>query len=107
MRMISATSNPKSSRIPANSVAAFSRAAFEIVDRISEIRAPTLVIAGDYDILILPENGRILAEKIPDAEFRSIEGAGHLFWISHPEGTYSEVAGFLDGKETLGTEAVE
>jgi len=45
----------------------------------SEIRAPTLVMAGDSDILIPPENGRILAEKIPGAEFRTIEGAGHLF----------------------------
>jgi len=76
--------------------------AFEIGDRISEIRAPTLVMAGDSDILIPPENGRILAEKIPGAEFRSIEGAGHLFWISHPNETYSAVAEFLEGNETLG-----
>jgi 3-oxoadipate enol-lactonase len=71
--------------------------AFEIGDRISEIRAPTLVMAGDSDILIPPENGRILAEKIPGAKFRTIEGAGHLFWISHPDETYSEVVGFLEG----------
>jgi len=75
--------------------------AFEIGDRISEIRAPTLVMAGGSDILIPPENGRILAEKIPGAEFRSIEGAGHLFWISHPNETYSAVAGFLEGNETV------
>ncbi len=70
--------------------------AFEIGDRVSEIRAPTLVLAGDSDILIPPENGRILAEKIPGAEFRTIEGAGHLFWISHPNETYSEVVEFLE-----------
>jgi 3-oxoadipate enol-lactonase len=72
--------------------------AFDIGDRISEICAPTLVIAGDSDILIPPENGRILAEKIPGAEFCEIEGAGHLFWISHPNETYSAVAGFLEGR---------
>ncbi|HII07467.1 MAG TPA: alpha/beta fold hydrolase [Methanotrichaceae archaeon] len=72
-----------------------------IGDRISEIRAPTLVIAGDSDILIPPENGRILAEKIPGAEFRSIEGAGHLFWISHPNETYSAVTGFLESKNLI------
>jgi 3-oxoadipate enol-lactonase len=70
-----------------------------IGDRISEIRAPKLVIAGDSDILTPPENGRILAEKIPGAEFRTIEGAGHLFWISHPNETYSAVVGFLEGRE--------
>ena len=74
--------------------------AFDIGDRISEISAPTLVIAGDSDILIPPENGRILAENIPGAEFCEIEGAGHLFWISHPNETYSAVAGFLEGNET-------
>jgi hypothetical protein len=56
-------------------------------------------MAGDSEILILPENGRTLAEKIPGAEFREIEGAGHLFWISHPNETYSAVAGFLGENE--------
>jgi len=69
--------------------------AFAIGDRISEIGAPTLVLAGDSDILIPPENGRILADGIPGAEFQTIEGAGHLFWISHPNETFSMVAEFL------------
>ena len=71
--------------------------AFDIGDRLEEIRAPTLVMAGDSDILIPPENGLILAEKIPGAELRIIEGAGHLFWISHPEETVEAVVGFLGG----------
>jgi len=50
--------------------------AFAIGYRISEIRAPALAMACDSDILIPPENGRILAEKIPGAEFREIEGRG-------------------------------
>jgi 3-oxoadipate enol-lactonase len=74
--------------------------AFAIGDRLPEVRAPTLVLAGDSDILIPPENGRILAEKIPGAEFCTIGGAGHLFWISHPNKTYPAVAEFLEGNET-------
>lgn len=62
-------------------------------------------MAGDSDILIPPENGRILADGTPGAEFRIIEGAGHLFWISHPNETLSEVAGFLEEDET--SESVE
>ena len=69
--------------------------AFDIGGRLAEIRAPTLVIAGDSDILIPPENGLILAEKIPGAELREIKGAGHLFWISHPEETVVAVVEFL------------
>jgi 3-oxoadipate enol-lactonase len=71
--------------------------AFNIGDRISEISSPTLVLAGDSDILIPPENGWILADAIPEAEFRTIEGEGHLFWISHPNETFSAVAEFLEG----------
>jgi pimeloyl-ACP methyl ester carboxylesterase len=37
----------------------------------------------------------ILAEKIPGAELREIKGAGHLFWISHPEETVVAVVEFL------------
>jgi 3-oxoadipate enol-lactonase len=72
--------------------------AFNIGDRISEIHAPTLVLAGDSDILVPPENGRILAESISGAELHVIEGAGHLFWISHPNETCSALVGFLDDK---------
>jgi len=72
--------------------------AFDIVDRISEICALTLVLTGDSDILVPPENGRILAESIPGAELHVIEGAGHLFWISHPNETFSTLVEFLDDK---------
>jgi pimeloyl-ACP methyl ester carboxylesterase len=41
-----------------------------------------------------------LAEGIPGAELHTIEGAGHLFWISHPNETYSAVVEFLDENET-------
>lgn len=72
--------------------------AFDIVDRMSEICAPTLVLTGDSDILVPPENGRILAESIQGAELHVIEGAGHLFWISHPNETFSALVEFLDDK---------
>jgi len=41
-----------------------------------------------------------LAEGIPGAELHTIEGAGHLFWISHPNETFSAVVEFLEGNET-------
>jgi 3-oxoadipate enol-lactonase len=44
---------------------------FDMGDRISEIHAPTLVLTGDSDILIPPENSRILAESISEAEASS------------------------------------
>jgi pimeloyl-ACP methyl ester carboxylesterase len=51
---------------------------------VSEIRAPTLVVHGDEDVLIPPENGRRLAELIPDAEL-STWSAAHLYFTDEPE----------------------
>jgi len=53
--------------------------AFDTYDRLPEIRVPTLVMAGSADMLIPPENARILASRIPAARLRIFEGAGHGF----------------------------
>jgi 3-oxoadipate enol-lactonase len=52
---------------------------FDSYDRLPELRIPTLVIHGTEDRLIPAENGRRLAERIPDAELVLLEGAGHLY----------------------------
>ncbi|OYD06758.1 alpha/beta fold hydrolase [Paludifilum halophilum] len=46
-------------------------------ERLPEVDAPTLVMHGNEDILIPPENANLLAERIPDAEVRLFEDAGH------------------------------
>ena len=45
------------------------------------IKAPTLVLAGDQDVLIPPKNSGILAERIPGARLEIIKGGGHQFVI--------------------------
>ncbi len=50
--------------------------AHDLLDRLLEIRAPALVLIGDSDVLVPPENSRILVESISGAELRVIEGAG-------------------------------
>jgi pimeloyl-ACP methyl ester carboxylesterase len=37
----------------------------------------------------------LIAERIPGAQILEIEGAGHIFWISHPEETVKMVTDFL------------
>lgn len=49
-------------------------------DRLPEIEASTLVMTGTDDMLIPPENSRILAERIPGAKLVEYEGKGHGFW---------------------------
>jgi pimeloyl-ACP methyl ester carboxylesterase len=50
---------------------------FDTFDRLSQVRAPTLVLRGRRDILIPPENGSILAEAIPDARLVNLEKSAH------------------------------
>ncbi len=49
------------------------------------------------DILVPPENSRILAERIPNARLRVIEGGGHQFLIEQPNDFNNAVLEFLLG----------
>ncbi|HEX5780655.1 MAG TPA: alpha/beta fold hydrolase [Solirubrobacteraceae bacterium] len=51
---------------------------------VADIRAPTLVVHGDEDVLIPPANGERLAELIPGAEL-SMWSAAHLYFTDEPE----------------------
>ncbi len=64
-------------------------------DRLPRIKAPTLVLTGDRDVLIPPENSKILAERIPGAELNIIPGGGHQVLVEQPEACNSAVLEFL------------
>ena len=46
-------------------------------DRAEEIKVPAVIIHGTADPVINFGHAKILAEKIPGAEFFKLEGAGH------------------------------
>jgi pimeloyl-ACP methyl ester carboxylesterase len=56
---------------------------FDVSDRLWRIDAPTLVLAGERDVIVPPERQRALASRIAGARFATIEGAGHLGFLSH------------------------
>jgi pimeloyl-ACP methyl ester carboxylesterase len=68
---------------------------FDSYDRLPQIKAKTLVIHGDVDVLVPPPNGRILAERIPGAEFRTLPGIAHMFFWEAPEKSAAMVTEFL------------
>ena len=47
------------------------------LERLHDLRVPTLVIHGVDDVLIPVENGRLIAEAVPGARLIEIEGMGH------------------------------
>ena len=47
------------------------------VERLKQVRVPTLVIHGLDDVLVPVENGRRVAEAVPGARLIELEGMGH------------------------------
>ena len=64
-------------------------------ERLSTLAIPTLILTGDRDVLVPPENSRILHEQIAGSRLETITGAAHNFPNSHPEETARLVTGFL------------
>jgi pimeloyl-ACP methyl ester carboxylesterase len=54
-------------------------------DRLGAIDCPTLVVHGDEDNLVVPENGHTLAAAIPGAELMLLSGAAHLYVTDVPD----------------------
>lgn len=65
-------------------------------DLLGKIVAPTLVISGDGDRIIPPENSNTLSQKIPGAKQEIIHNAAHAFCFSHPETTATAIINFLE-----------
>lgn len=72
-------------------------ATFDAEARISEIKAPTLVITGDEDTLVPPINSHNLAKQIAGARLIVIEGGSHMFFIEQAEKFNSAVIDFIEG----------
>ncbi len=62
-------------------------AAHEAERRLGALRVPTLVVTGDADRLVPPENSRRLARLIPGAQLVELPGAGHGFPFERPDET--------------------
>ena len=84
-------------RIPADGL----RAAIEclpshnLLDRLAEIKAPTLVIAGELDAETPVAYSRILVDGLPDAELVVLDGVGHLAVSEGPEAVNRLMRDFL------------
>lgn len=65
--------------------------------RLPEIRCPALVVTGAEDVVIPPENSRVLASRIPNARLLEIPGAGHGMQYQYPKKLAGAVAEFLQG----------
>jgi proline iminopeptidase len=66
-----------------------------VMDRLSEIKVPTRVIAGRYDFLFPPEHQAILADRLPNTQLMLIERAGHNPQMERSAQVISMIRDFL------------
>ncbi|MDP3494060.1 MAG: alpha/beta fold hydrolase [Hyphomonadaceae bacterium] len=82
-------------------VDAFERQIEAIISRedsrplLATIKVPTLVVVGQADTLISPDEGREIAASIPGAKLEEVENAGHMCMTERPETVTKLLADFL------------
>jgi len=69
--------------------------AFDVSDRLGDIAAPALVLHGTADRVVPVENGRLLAEGLPNADYRELDGAPHLLFVERADEVNDALRGFL------------
>jgi 3-oxoadipate enol-lactonase len=74
--------------------------AWEAYTRIAQITRPTLVIHGENDLLVPPENGKMIAARIPGAKLVLIPNASHIFVTDQAEAAHTAILDFLGAQAT-------
>lgn len=73
---------------------------WEAYSRIAQIEAPTVVIHGENDRLVPPENAKLIAERIPGAKLVMIPNASHIFNTDQTEAAHAAILEFLAAQAT-------
>ncbi|MGB8645831.1 MAG: alpha/beta hydrolase [Anaerolineae bacterium] len=68
---------------------------FNIMERLGEIRAPTLVVCGDQDRMTPPKFSQYLAAQITGAQLVIVPGAGHMVMLERAEEVSAALAGLV------------
>ena len=71
------------------------------IEGLRQIKCPTLVLLGEFDIVFLKPS-EIMANEIPDVRYVIIDGVGHMTAIEAPERTIKEILDFLETVKQTG-----
>jgi pimeloyl-ACP methyl ester carboxylesterase len=69
---------------------------YDVSGQLHHIQVPTLVVHGELDTRVAPENGRFLAEHITGARFILYPNTGHLVSLERVEEFNQDVLAFLE-----------
>jgi proline iminopeptidase len=70
-------------------------ATWSSVDRLDQIIAPMLVVAGRHDIPTSWQQSERIARQVADAQVVVFEESGHFPWIEEPDAFFATVTGWL------------
>jgi proline iminopeptidase len=65
------------------------------VDRLGQVSAPTLIMAGAHDVITSPPQANRIAKRIPGAEVRMFDESGHFPWFEEPEAFFASMRDWL------------
>jgi len=70
---------------------------FDIMDKVGQIKVPTLVICGSADEVTPPKYAQYLADKITGSKLIVIDGGTHLCFVEKPAEANRAIEEFLSG----------
>jgi proline-specific peptidase len=68
---------------------------FDLRGELRSIEAPTLVVAGDDDMIAGPVCAEAMLRELPNARLVTIPGSGHFVYVEQPEAFRAALTGFL------------
>lgn len=68
---------------------------FDIMDRVHEIKVPTLALCGSEDVMTPPKYTQYLADRIEGAKGVIIEGGTHMVFAEKPDEVNQAIEDFL------------
>jgi pimeloyl-ACP methyl ester carboxylesterase len=68
---------------------------WDVSEALRHVRVPALVMTGDSDLLVPPENSRVIAERVRGAELVMVGDAGHCFFQEKPAATNAALVAFF------------
>jgi len=67
---------------------------YNITDQLGQISSPTLIVVGEEDAIKGPKMAKIMVDRIPQAEYVVVPGAGHALCLDKPEPLNTLLLGF-------------
>jgi len=69
--------------------------AHDTLERLGEIKVPTLVVHGTVDEMLPFSNAVLIASRIPGAQLERLDEVGHMFWWEQPERSAAAIRGLV------------